>query len=245
MHRTLSGLARHLRVKRIAVAASLAVVGLGSLAGAASANFTLSSGSIQLTAGATTGNPPTGSWVSLPTDQPPPPPPFPFPDHFINPSTSWTGTPTGLFTVIRSGISAGGNAPGLTLGTTQSGANSITGDTTDPFDRVAWYLYSRAETPTTETGWTPRLTFAGLATDTGARSLVSGDLRGLWVRYNGNDYYVGTDESTGLEPLTGQITGNAITGRTITLNWNTDLASPYAPGFEPFQARFQLVGRYR
>ncbi len=147
--------------------------------------------------------------------------------------------------MIRKGNSGAADSAGLTLGAVQ--ASGIVGNLTDPFNRVPFTLYTRAATPASNPGWTPSLTFSGNATDTGTRSLASGDLSGLWVGYGGNDYYVGTGSSaaTGrIAPLTGTITGNATrSGRaTITLTWNTDLASPYAPGFEPFQAKFQLVG---
>ena len=241
MSSTLSRFVRRAHAKRVALAAALAVVGLGSFAGAASATFTLSAGSIQLTDGSTSGNPPSGSWVSLPTDDPTATPPY-----FQNPTTTWSGTPTGLYTVIRKGKNAGGNAVGLVLG--RPSQSDILGDLTDPFNRVPFTLFTRADTPASNPTWAgPTLTFDGSASSTGTRRLLRGDLTGLWVSYGGNSYYVGTAESSAtgrIAPLTGSITGNATRSgaATITLNWNTDLASPYAPGFEPYQARFQLVG---
>ncbi|MDO8189543.1 hypothetical protein Q5424_27645 [Conexibacter sp. JD483] len=239
MSTTPSRSVRRAHARRAVVAAALAVAGLGSLAGAANADFTLSSGTIQLTDGATSGNPPANSWVSLPTDDN-----TATPNYFQNPSTTWSGTPSGLFTVIRKGNSGGGSAAGLALGRVTT---NIVGNLTDPFNTVPFTLQTRAATPTSNPGWTPSLTFSGSASSAGTRSLVRGDLSGLWVSYGGNDYYVGTGSSaaTGrIAPLTGSITGDATrSGRaTITLNWNTDLASPYAPGFEAYQAKFQLVG---
>ena len=220
----------HLSRRATALAAlALALVGTAAFTTAAHANFTLSSGKITFTAGATTGNPPTGSWVSLPADS--------GGGYFTNPTSSWLGTPDRLFTVIRPGATS---ATGLALGATQP-AGGIIGPSTDTFNNTAWTLV-------TTTGVHPTLTFSGTATDTGTRQLVGGDLTALRVRFNGATYNVGTAFGAGshrIQPLTGEIHGSTTatgaTAATITLGWTTDLTEP---GFDTFRAQFQLVGRY-
>ena len=222
----------HLSRRATALAAlALALVGTAAFTTAAHADFTLSSGKITLTAGATSGNPPTGSWVSLPTDNPLATPPY-----FTNPSSSWVGTPDKLFTVIRPGAAPAG----LALGATQP-AGGIIGPTTDTFNGIPWTLV-------TTTGVHPSLTFSGTATGTGTRLLTGGNLTALRVLYGGTTFNVGTAFGAGahrIQSLTGEIHGSAAgtdaSRATITLGWTTDLTEP---GFEPYRAQFQLVGRY-
>lgn len=223
----------HLSRRATALAAlALALVGTAVFTTAAHAEFTLNSGKITLVAGSTTGSPPTGSWVSLPTDDP-----FASPPYFTNPSSSWVGSPDKLFTVIRPGAAPAG----LALGATQP-AGGIIGSTTDTFNGLPWTLIT---TPGTAD---PSLTFAGNHNDTGTRLLTGGDLTALRVSYAGSTYNVGTGFGPGahrIHSLTGEIhgstTGTGANAATITLSWTTDLTEP---GFSPYQARFQLVGRY-
>jgi hypothetical protein len=220
----------HLSRRATALAALvLALFGSALFTAAASANFTLNSGKITLTAGATTGNPPAGSWVALPTDNPAATPPY-----FTNPSSTWVGTPDTYYTRIQPGT------VGLTLGAAQP-SGGITGSTTDTFNGLPWSLVSVSA---------PVLTFAGSHSDTvNTRQLTGGDLTGLRVRYNGTTYTVGTAFGPGphrIQSLTGSIvrstTGTGANAATISLTWQTDLTEP--GGFGAFRAHFQLVGTY-
>jgi len=221
---TTSASVLHLSRRATALAALvLALVGTAVFTAAASADFTLNSGRITFTAGSTTGNPPSGSWVALPSD-----------DgggaYFTNPSSTWTGTPDSFYTLIRPGASPAG----LILGASQP-AGGIIGSTTDTFGGAPWTLITQSA---------PTLTFAGTSTGTGTRVLTGGDLSGLRVSYGGNTYNVGTGFAAGahrIAPLTGEITGSTTGNNTIRLNWTTDLTEP---GFDTFRAQFQLVGTY-
>lgn len=216
--------------RRATVLAALALALFGSAvftAAASSASFKLNTGKLTLTAGSTTGNPPTGSWVALPTDDPSLPTPY-----FTNPSSTWDGTPDNYYTRIRPGT------VGLTLGAAQP-SGGITGSTTDTFANTPWSLVSVSA---------PVLTFAGTHSDTGSRALVGGDLTGLRVKYNGNTYTVGTAFGPGphrIQSLTGSIVGNTTDTNnpvTVSLTWQTDLTEP--GGFGAYRAHFQLVGTY-
>jgi hypothetical protein len=215
----------HLSRRATALAALvLALFGTAVFTTAANADFTLNSGRITLTAGGTTGNPPTGSWVSLPTDNP-----LTVPPYFTNPSSTWTGTPDRLFTRITTGTT------GLTLGAAQP-SGGIIGSTTDTFNGVPFTLVTTSA---------PTLTFAGNATDTGTRLLTGGDLSGLRVTYGGSTYNVSTGFAAGahrIQTLTGEITQSTSSSlNRITLTWTTDLTEP---GFEPYRAQFQLTGSW-
>jgi hypothetical protein len=223
---TLSTSLTHLSRRATVLAAlALALFGTAVFTAAASANFTLNSGKITLTGGSTTGTPPTGSWVSLPADDPG--------AYFTNPSSTWDGTPDNYYTRIRPGT------VGLTLGTAQP-AGGIIGSTTDTFNGLPWDLVSVSA---------PVLTFAGNHSDLGSRALVGGNLTGLRVKYAGNTYTVGTAFGAGphrIQPLTGSIirstTGTGASAATVSLTWQTDLTEP--GGFGTFRAHFQLVGTY-
>jgi hypothetical protein len=213
----------HLSRRATALAALvLALFGTAVFTAAASANFTLNSGRVTLHPGGTTGNPPTGSWVALPSD-----------DgggaYFTNPNSTWTGTPDGFYTRIQPGTT------GLTLGGAQL-AGGIIGTSTDTFAGLPWTLISTSA---------PSLTFSGNATDAGTRTLTGGDLTGLRVTYNGSLFNVGTGFGPGadrIHSLTGSITGStANPANKITLTWTTDLTE--AP-FATFRAHFQLVGTW-
>jgi hypothetical protein len=222
---TTSASVSHLSRRATALAALvLAMFGSAAFTTAAHANFTLNSGRITLTAGSTTGNPPTGSWVSLPTDNP-----LATPAYFTNPSSTWTGTPDGLFTRIQPGTT------GLTLGGTQP-SGGIIGATTDTFNSVPFTLITTSD---------PTLTFSGAAGDSGTRLLTGGDLSGLRVLYGGNLYNVGTAFGAGahrIVSLTGEITNSTASSlNRITLKWTTDLTEP---GFDTYRAQFQLVGTW-
>lgn len=220
---TTSASVLHLSRRATALAAlALALFGTAIFTTAASANFTLNTGRITLQAGATSGFPPAGSWVSLPADAG-------GGGYFTNPNSSWTGTPDKFFTRIQPGTT------GLTLGGTQT-AGGIIGATTDTFNGLPWTLISNSH---------PTLTFAGGSTDTTSRALTAGDLSGLRVTYAGSLFNVATGFGPGahrIHSLTGSITGSldSPTHR-ITLTWVTDLTEP---GFEPFRAHFQLVGTW-
>lgn len=226
---TTSASVLHLSRRATVLAAlALALFGTAVFTAAASANFTLNSGKVTLTAGSTTGNPPTGSWVALPTDNPLATPPY-----FTNPSSTWIGTPDKYYTRIRPG------SVGLTLGATQPTAGGITSSATDTFNGLPWSLVSVSA---------PVLTFAGNDNDSGTRALNGGDLTGLRVRYNGTTYTVGTAFGAGphrIQPLTGSVTGNTTSTdnpASVSLTWQTDLTEP--GGFGTFRAHFQLAGTY-
>jgi hypothetical protein len=201
----------------------LAVVGSAAFTTGARADFTLNSGRITLVAGGTTGNPPSGSWVSLPTDDP-----FAAPPYFTNPSSTWTGTPDGLFTRIQPGTI------GLTLGATQP-SGGIIGGATDTFAGLPFMLISTSH---------PTLTFSGTSTAAGTRLLTGGDLSGLRLTYGGNFFDAGTGFGPGvhrIQSLTGEIVGSTAGSNTIRLTWTTDLTDP---GFDIFRVRFQLTGSW-
>lgn len=220
-----------------------ALLGLMAFAASARADFTLNSGEIHFGAKTLpdTGNPPSfNSWVSLPTDNT-----EAEPNYFQNPSTSWTGEPAGLYTLI-SGFdkSEGVETPvtGLTLGSAQP-TGGIIGNDTDPFNGAPWTLF-------TVCGSEPDLTFSGSDDDTDTRELTGGDLSGLRVRYAGHTYHVGTTVAGGTNqtvPLHGWIEGSTTDPEnpaTITLAWKTDLTEPADPGFGAYEAEFHLVGTY-
>jgi hypothetical protein len=226
---TTSASVLHLSRRATVLAAlTLALLGSAAFTTAARADFTLNSGKITITAGSTTGTPPTGSWVTLPSD-----------DgggaYFTNPSSTWTGTPDKIFTVIRPGATT---ATGLTLGAAQP-SGGIIGSGTDAFNGLPWTLVTVSA---------PVLTFGGNDNSAGTRPLTTGsDLSGLRVVYNGTTYTVGTAFEPGphrLQPLRGEVVGNTTTNgaATITLGWTTDLTEP--GGFGTFRAQFQLVGTY-
>jgi hypothetical protein len=219
---TTSASVLHLSRRATALAALvLALVGTAAFTSAARADFTLNSGRITLTAGSTTGNPPSGSWVSLPSD-----------DgggaYFTNPSSSWTGSPTtdGLYTLIRPGATGSG----LFLGTAQP-SGGIIGSGTDTFGGAPWSLVTTSA---------PTLRFSGTAGSPFTRSLTGGDLSGLRVLYGGSTYDVSTGFTAGAHRIA-TLTGSISASNTITLNWTTDLTEP---GFSTFRASFQLVGSY-
>jgi hypothetical protein len=210
--------------RRATVLAALALALFGSAAftTAAHADFTLNSGRLTLTAGSTTGNPPTGSWVSLPLDAG-------GGAYFTNSSSTWTGTPDGFFTRIQPGTT------GLTLGASQP-SGGIVGSATDTLVGLQFTLVTTSA---------PSLTFDGLASGVGTRLLTGGDLTGLRLEYNGGTYNVGTGFGPGadrIQSLTGEITGSTTSSvNRITLSWTTDLTEP---GFNILRATFQLVGTY-
>lgn len=206
----------------------LATVGLTAFAGAASATFTLSTGTLTLTDGSTTGTPPSGgSWVTLPTDDP-----LASPNYFSN-AASTAASPQ--YTLINGSASSG-----LQLGTTQAsgifGALTSFGGPSPTYDFFA------------KTTVAPTLTFDGSATGSGTRALTAGNLSGFAITYGGNDYDVSTTEATArkhIVPLNGSITGDATNrrvGARIVLDWTSDLVEP---GFDLYQARFHLEGIYR
>jgi hypothetical protein len=232
---TRSSSLRHLSRRATALASlALALFGLASFTTAANANFTLSSGTIRLTDGSGATDPPSGSWVTLPADTASTTPPY-----FTNPSTTWTGSPDGKYTLIKRADSVLAST-GLRLGRIQS-AGGIFGDATDTFGFAPWQAIT---TTTATTGATPTLTFSGTAAGTGTRTLVSGDLSGLRIRYGGGTYDVSTTQAAGGKhtvPLTGEIVGATTSSPTITLDWTSDLVEP---GFSPYRAHFRWVGTY-
>lgn len=221
--------ARLPRGAMLLMALVLAALGLAVQTATASADFTLSSGTLSLTDGDNS-SPPNGSWVELPQD----PPATGF---FVNTTSTWTGG-TGQYTLIKN-ANSDTSTTALELGGTQSSSGEIFGDTTDQFAGTPFYAITTND---------PTLTFSGTASDTGTRTLVSGDLSGFEIVYNGVTYDVGTTEATGgdhVVPLHGEIIG-AVGGKTpptITLDWTTDLTKN-AGNFSPFQAHFHLEGDY-
>ncbi len=217
-----SGLSRRVSTRAVLVLAAVAI-SLTAFVGSASADFTLNKGTLRLVNGGT-GDVPSGSWVSLPTDNP-----FATPNVFLNPST--TATTTG-YTLID------GTAPGfgLQLGVAQPGGGIFSRATT--FQGLPFTIVN-TEAPT--------LTFAGADNGTGTRTLVSGNLTGLRISYNGATYNVGTTSTAGgdrIVPLHGSIIGNATstnpTAR-ITLDWTTNLTET---GFEAYTAQFHWEAIY-
>jgi hypothetical protein len=223
---TTSASVSHLSRRATALAALvLALFGTAAFTTAAQADFTLNSGRITLTAGSTTGTPPSGSWVSLPSDHG-------GNAYFTNPSSTWTGSAAtdGLYTLIRPGAAPAG----LLLGGTQP-SGGIIGSTTDTFGFAPWSLITTSA---------PSLTFDGTANGTGTRALTGGDLSGLRVLYGGTTYNVATGFGAGahrIRTLTGEIVGSTTGSNTVRLNWTTDLTEP---GFATYRAQFQLVGTY-
>jgi hypothetical protein len=235
MHITSTQYRRRPRGVTLLVALAFVALGFTALATTAHAAFTLNSGTLALTDGDASGatNPPTGSWVELPTDDPEATPPF-----FDNPSSSWEGG-SGQYTIIRN-ANSDESSTGLELGSTQSGSGEIFGDTTDDFAFAPFYAITTTA---------PDLTFEGSSSETGTRALESGDLSGLDIEYEGNTYTVGTTTASGGDhtvPLHGHIIG-AVGGSppaTITLEWTTDLTAPEAGNFAPFKAHFHWEGTY-
>lgn len=216
---------------------ALAVLGLTAFAASASAQFTLNSGTLSLTDGTVDGDPPSGSWVELPTDKPASPP------YFANPSSSWTGTTegeppvtTGQYTLIKNKDSLLGSTA-LELGSTQP-TGGIFGNSTDQFGGAPFYAVTTSA---------PTLHFYGSATDTGTRKLKWGNLSGLEIVYKEGTYDVSTTSKPGgkhVVPLTGHIIGDATDPENpalITLDWTSDLVEP---GFSDYQAHFHWEGHY-
>jgi hypothetical protein len=226
-------LSRPLRMSfRTALVLAVAAVGLTAFTASASASFTLKTGTLKLTNGSTTGSPPSGSWVTLPTDNPLAEPPF-----FKNLATTWTGTPAGEYTLID-GSEAGKD---LTLGAAQT-----SGGIFGPLTSFGATLPASTFYAFTVSGSTPSFTFTGSASGAGTRTLTAGDLTGLRISYGGNTYDVSTSAASGgnhTVPLKGTITGDATKAKkaTITLDWTTNLNEP---GFELYEAQFQWVGVY-
>lgn len=219
-----------------------ALLGLLAFAASARADFTLNSGEIHFGPVVTpdTGNPPSSnSWVSLPTDNT-----KAKPNYFQNPTTTWTGTPKGLYTLIG-GFNVSGEietpVTGLTLGGAQP-SGGIIGNDTNTFAGEPFSLF-------TVLGSAPDLTFSGSDSETTPRQLTAGDLSGLRVLYQGQTYHVGTTVAGGENqtvPLHGSIIGSTTDPEnpaTITLAWKTNLTAS-DPGFEPYEAEFHLVGTY-
>ncbi|MDO8212316.1 hypothetical protein [Conexibacter sp. CPCC 206217] len=214
---------------RTALAVGLAGLGLTAFTGVANADFTLSSGTLRLQDGSTTGTPPSsGSWVKLPTDD--------GTSYFDNAAS--TGA-SGEYTPIN-----GSRSTGLQLGRAQP-AGGIFGPLT-AFG--ATRLTAADFDGLTVTGSTPRFTFTGDADDVVRRTLTAGDLSGLRISYPGGPYDVSTTEDGNLvrfpkhtAALTGSITGDATDRATITLDWTSDLTEP---GFSGFRAQFHWVGTY-
>lgn len=206
------------------VALALVALGFAALTTKANAAFILDSGTLALTDGSGSADPPAGSWVTLPTDVPASPPFFP------NTSSTWGGS--GKYTLIKN-ANADESPTALELGTTQS--SGIFGDTTDPFQH---FPFSGITTSA------PKLVFYGSASDTGTRALKYGVLP-LDIEYGGKTYNVTTGTKAGptrVVPLNGYIHGDATKpGATITLDWTTDLDEP---GFDPYQAQFHWEGHY-
>jgi hypothetical protein len=219
-----SGLPRRMSIRAVLVLAA-AAIGLTAFAGPASAEFTLSGGTLRLVNGSQTGTPPSsGSWVRLPTDDP-----FATPNVFLNTSTLAASTE---YTLID------GTAPGfgLRLGVAQTGGGIFSRATT--FQHVPFTIVNTSAST---------LTFQGSDSDTGTRTLTGGDLSGLRVSYGGSTYNVGTNATPGgdrIVPLHGSITGNATstspTAR-ITLDWTTNLTET---GFAPYTAQFHWDAIY-
>jgi hypothetical protein len=215
-----SGLPRRMSIRAVLVLAAIAT-SLTAFAGSASADFTLNTGTLKLINGSQTGSPPvSGSWVTLPTDNP-----LASPNFFPNSTTTAAST---QYTLID-GTAAGA---GLRLGVAQPGGGIFSTLTT--FQGVPFSLVNLE--PST-------LTFAGADNGAGTRTLTRGNLTGLRILYGGNTYNVGTTSTSGgdrIVPLHGTITGNATatnpTAR-ITLDWTTNLTEP---GFDLYTAQFHL-----
>jgi hypothetical protein len=211
-------------IRAVLVLAAVAV-SLTAFAGSAGAHFVLNQGTLRLINGSQTGSPPSsGSYVTLPTDNP-----LAVPNFFPNNTTTASST---QYTLID------GTAPGfgLQLGVAQPGGGIFSTLTT--FQGTPFSLVNLE--PST-------LTFDGADNATGTRTLTTGNLTGLRILYGGNTYNVGTTSTPGgdrIVPLHGSIHGNATstnpTAR-ITLDWTTNLTEP---GFDTFTARFHLEAVY-
>ncbi len=223
---------RFLRTQRrsilAAVTVMLAAIGLTAFVATAGADFTIRTGKLQLTNGSTTGSPPTsGSWVELYDKVNGAP--------FINPASTALNH---ALTLIN-----GSGAEGLLFGTAQP-SGGIFGPLTyfggtEPID-----LFSALTLP----GSDPLLSFSGKDNESGTRGLLGGNLLGLDIQYAGSLYRVGTDFGTAggdiVVPLSGTITGNALSASepaTILLTWVTALLEP---GFSLYNAQFHWVGTY-
>lgn len=212
------------------VALAFVALGFAALATQANAAFTLNSGTLALTDGAGNTDPPSGSWVTLPTDDPE----HDDPAYFTNTSSSWTGEPDDFkYTLIRN-TNLDDSETALELGAPQAGG--IFGDTTDPFQH---FPFSGVTTKA------PKLVFYGSPSDTKTRKLKFGYLP-LDIEYGGNTYNVSTKSKPGgtrVVPLTGHIIGDATVpgAAKITLDWITDLDEP---GFDTYTAHFHWEGHY-
>jgi hypothetical protein len=219
---------RFLRTHRLSILAALSVtiaaVGLMAFVASAGADFTLSTGSLQLTNGTTTGTPPGGSWVLLQDKTTGAP--------FENPST---GAANEAYSLIL-----GSGAEGLLLGQAQPDGG-IFGPLTYFGGTNPAELFSAV----TLTGSAPVLTFSGTDTSTGAHQLLGGNLLGLYIVYGGALYKVATLVGSGpdvLQALSGLLDGSALSGNaTITLHWKDALLEP---AFALYNALFQWVGTY-
>lgn len=212
--------ARRSRRSATALAVGLAVLGFGTFATSASANFTINTGTLVLNNGSTSGTPPSsGSWVTLPSDHAGTVP-------FQN-TTTTAASPS--YTLIN------GFGAGLRFGATQP-SGGIFGTLTT----------FNGTTFSARTSSAPDLTFAGGRTDLGTRTLVAGDLSGLTIAYGGGTYDVSTTSAAGGKhtvPLHGTISGNAdLNTSVITLDWTSDLVEP---GFSTYKAKFHWVGVYK
>jgi hypothetical protein len=216
---------------RTALVLAVTAVGFTAFTASASANFTLSTGTVLLTNGSTTGTPPTtGSWVRLPED-----------------ATEGKGQGTFInaaseaanheYTLVKGSASK----PGLELGAIQVGEEDIFGPLTKfgptIAESVTFYAFTKAA---------PELTFAGKDNEAGTRNLSSGTLP-VWIEYGGQEYDVdattsGKPKSKYIVLLKGTIKGDATkAGATITLEWTTHIEQ--AP-FNPYDAEFKWVGTY-
>jgi hypothetical protein len=224
---------RFLPTQRLSILAALVValaaVGLTAFVASAGADFTLSTGALQLQNGSTTGTPPSsGSWVELLNKTPGGAP-------FLNPASTAAND---LYTLIN-----GSGAVGLLLGKAQPNGG-IFGPLTYFGQQIVTDLFSALTLP----GSAPTLTFSGSETAKGARALLAGNLLGLDIQYNGGLYNVQTEFNTIKDtflPLRGLIVGNALaTGKsapTILLHWATGLLEE---GFNAYNALFHWVGTY-
>jgi hypothetical protein len=222
MNTTSLNRSRRASARALLISAAVAV-GVAALAGPASADFTLNTGTLKLENGGNRGSPPTtGSWVRLPTDDP-----LARPNFFTNTTSTATTTE---YTLIN------GSTANTSL---RFGAAQPTGGIIGPLTTFNGAPFSAV------TVSAPTLRFAGNHSDAGTRTLVSGELDGLRITYNGGTYDVSTNTSAGgtrTVPLHGTITGSTTSGSArITLDWTTDLDEP---GFSPYRAQFHWAGVY-
>jgi hypothetical protein len=228
---------RFLRTHRLsilaALTAALAAVGLMAFVASAGADFNIETGTLLLANGGTTTTPPTGSWVLL--------------------SNKTTGVPfdnSSTKAANQAYTTIDGSAPGvgLTFGAAQPGGGIFgpltvfnAGGGGVPFDAI------------TLVGSDPLLTFSGTDSQTGVRTLLGGNLLGLWIAYAGALYDVETQYNTFNNsnadtqfPLRGQIVGNTLATKppfaTILLNWATGILED--PDFAAYNALFNWVGTY-